>query len=104
MFANQKLKNNMFSCRETKKEMFYLMAHNTFYLQLDGGKHMVMDHSDRKKVNLLPSLLGLFFSVSSKGSFICTIPQTGKHISRPLLHLCGGSGFPLSVSGPLPYV
>ena len=39
---------------------------NTFYLPLYGVEHMVKDHSH-----------GLLFPISSKGSFICTIPQTG---------------------------
>ena len=48
---------------------------NTFYLLLYGVGHMVKDHSDSKRGNpLLPD--GLFFPISSKGSFICTIPQT----------------------------
>ena len=57
--------------------MFYLTTHSThFILRLYGVGHMVKDHSDSEKVNsLLPH--GLLFSISSKGSFICTIPQTG---------------------------
>ena len=51
-------------------------ALNTFYLQLYGVRHMVKDHSDSEKGNLLlPHRL--FLSINSKGSFICTIPQTG---------------------------
>ena len=51
-------------------------ALNTFYLRLYGVRHIVKDHSDSKRSNpLLP--LGLLFPISSKGSFICTIPQTG---------------------------
>ena len=46
-------------------------ALNTFYLRLYGVRHMVKDHSDSERGNLL-----LFF-ISSKGSFICIIPQTG---------------------------
>ena len=45
-------------------------------LRLYGVGHMVKDHSDSKRGNLLPSH-GLFFLISSKGSFICIIPQTG---------------------------
>ena len=61
-------------------------ALNTFYLRLYGVRHMVKDHSDSEKGNpLLPHRLLL--SISSKGSFICTIPQTGEYIPRPLLHL-----------------
>ena len=51
-------------------------ALNTFYLRLNGIKHMVKDHSDSKRGNLLPPH-GLLFPISSKGSFICIIPHTG---------------------------
>ena len=37
---------------------------------------MVKDHSDSEKGNLLLPH-GLLFPISSKGSFICTMPQTG---------------------------
>ena len=61
---------------EGRKEMFYLTTHSTFYLQLYGVGHMVKDHSDSEKGNLLlPHRL--LFLINSKGSFICTIPQTG---------------------------
>ena len=36
---------------------------------------MVKDHSDSERGNPPPPH-GLFFSINSKGSFICTIPQT----------------------------
>ena len=49
---------------------------NTFYLRLYGVRHMVKDQSDSERVNPL-LLYGLLFLISSKGSFICTIPQTG---------------------------
>ena len=53
-----------------------------FYLWLYGVKHMVKDHSDSEKGDpLLPHRL--LFPINSKDSFICTIPQTGSHISRP---------------------
>ena len=58
------------------KEMFYLTTHNTFYSRLYGVGHMVEDHSDSERGNLLPPH-GLLFPISSKGSFICTISQTG---------------------------
>ena len=60
-------------------------ALNTFYLRLYGVRHMVKDHSDSEKGNPLPPHR-LLFPINSKGSFICTIPQTGYHIPRPLLH------------------
>ena len=82
--------------KEGRKEMFYLTMHsthfiygymgernvlfndalNTFYLRLYGVRHMVKDHSDSEKGNPLPPHR-LLFPISSKGSFICTIPQTG---------------------------
>ena len=60
-----------------RKEMFHLTTHsNTFYLRLYGVRHMVKDHSDSERGNpLLPHRL--LFPINSKGSFICTIPQTG---------------------------
>ena len=51
-------------------------ALNTFYLQLYGVRHMVKDHSDSEKGNPLPPHR-LLFLINNKGSFICTIPQTG---------------------------
>ena len=51
-------------------------ALNTFYLRLYGIGHMVQDHSDSERGNPLPPH-GLHFPINSKGSFICTIPQTG---------------------------
>ena len=60
-------------------------ALNTFYLRLYGVIHMVKDHSDSDKGNPLPPHR-LLFPINSKGSFICTIPQTGQYIPRPLLH------------------
>ena len=51
-------------------------ALNTFYLRLYVVGHMVKDHSDSERGNpLLP--YRLLFSISSKVSFICIIPQTG---------------------------
>ena len=54
-----------------------VLFNDIFYLQLYGGGPTVKDHSDSEKGNLLPPPNGLLFSISSKGSFICTIPQTG---------------------------
>ena len=51
-------------------------ALNTFYLRLYGVRHMVKDHSDSEKGNPMQPH-GLLFPINSKGSFICTIPQTG---------------------------
>ena len=65
---------------------------NTFYLQLYGIIRMVKDHSDSERGNLLTPH-GLLFPINSKGSFICTIPQTGLHIPRPLLHQSWSTGW-----------
>ena len=66
-------------------------ALNTFYLRLYGVTHMVKDHSDSERGNPLPPH-GLLISIISKGSFICTITQTGSHIPRPLLHQSWSTG------------
>ena len=59
-----------------ERNVLFNDALNTFYLRLYGVRHMVKDHSDSEKGNPLPPH-GLLFSISSKGSFICTIPQKG---------------------------
>ena len=51
-------------------------ALNTIYLRLCGIRHMVKDYSDNERGNPLPPH-GLLFPISSKCSFMCTIPQTG---------------------------
>ena len=64
-------------CVVVRKEgnVLFNDALNTFYLRLYGVRHMVKDHSDSEKGNPLPPHRPLF-PISSKGSFICTIPQT----------------------------
>ena len=51
-------------------------ALNTFYLRLYGVIHMTKDHTDSERENPLPPH-SLLFPISSKGSFICIILQTG---------------------------
>ena len=65
--------------RTTKggKEMFYLTTHSTHFT--------VIWHQIRRGNPLRP-LDELLFLISSKLSFICTIPQTGEHIAQPLLY------------------
>ena len=53
---------------------------------------MVKDYSDSERGNLLLPH-GLLFLISSKGSFICTIPQTGYNIPQPLLHQSWSTGW-----------
>ena len=48
----------------------------TFYLRLYGVGYMLKDHSDSERGNPLPQHR-LLFPIDSKGSLICTIPQTG---------------------------
>ena len=66
--------------------MFYLTTHSThFILQLYGVGHIVKDQSDSERRNPLPPY-ELIFLINSNVSFICTIPQTGYHIPRPLVY------------------
>ena len=62
--------------RERERNVLFNDALNTFYLRLYGVRHMVKDHSDSEKGNPLPPHR-LLLSINNKGSFICTIPQTG---------------------------
>ena len=65
----------IYQIRRKKGNVLFHDALNTFYLRLYGVRHMVKDHSDRRG-NLLPPHR-LLFPISSKGSFICIILQTG---------------------------
>ena len=71
--------------KERERNVLFNDALNTFYLRLYGVRHMVKDHSDSEKENLLPPHR-LLLSINSKGSFICTIP-------RPLLHQSWSTGW-----------
>ena len=51
-------------------------AFNTFYLQLYGVRHKIKHDSNSERGNTL-LLHRLLFLISSKGSFICIIPQRG---------------------------
>ena len=62
-------------CRmEWERNVLFNNALNTFYLRLYGIRHMVKDHSDSEKGNLLPPHR-LLLLINSKGSFICTHRQ-----------------------------
>ena len=61
---------------ERERNVLFNDALNTFDLRLYGVRHMVKAHSDSEKRNPLPPHR-LLFPINSKGSFICTIPQTG---------------------------
>ena len=62
--------------RRKEGNVLFNDALDTFYLRLYGVGHMVKDHSDSERGNPLPPHR-LLFPISSKGSFICIIPQTG---------------------------
>ena len=82
----------MVQLMEGRNEMFLFNdALNTFYLRLYGVRHMVKDHSDSEKGNLLPPHR-LFFPINSKGSFICTIPDRIAH-TTPLLNQSWSTGW-----------
>ena len=66
----------MCACVARERNVIFNDALNTFYLRLYGVRHMIKDHSDSEKGNPLPPHR-LLLSINSKGSFICTIPQTG---------------------------
>ena len=68
--------------------MFYLTMHST-HLRLYDVRHMVKDPLDNKRGNtLLPH--GLLFPISSKGSFICIIPQEQDNTYHSLCYTsCG---------------
>ena len=53
---------------------------------------MIKDQSDSERGNPLPPH-GLLFLISSKGSFVCIIPQAGYHIPQPLLHQSWSTGW-----------
>ena len=73
---------------------------NTLYLRLYSIRHMVKYHTDSERGNPLPPH-GLLFPINSKGSFICTIPQTGLHIPQPLLHQSWNTGWNDFIDGYL---
>ena len=58
--------------RRKEGNVLFNDALNTFYLRLYGVGHMVKNHSDSERGNLLPPH-GLLFLMNSKGSFICII-------------------------------
>ena len=84
MLATLENQSNMLknkpACKSGRKEgnVLFNDALNTFYLRLYGVGHMVKDHSDSERGKPLPPH-GLLFSINSKGSFICTIPDRIAH-------------------------
>ena len=70
--------------------MFYLTMHSTHFIYgYMASDIWVKDHSESERGYPLPPNV-LLFPINSKGYFICTIPHTGLHIPRPLVHhICG---------------
>ena len=77
---------------EGRKYFISRRTQQEFYLRLYGVRDMVKDHTDSERGNPLPPHR-LLFPISSNSSFICTIPQTGYHIPRPLLHQSWSTGW-----------
>ena len=63
-------------CVSITTNVLFNDALNTFYLRLYGVRYMINDHSDSERGNPLPPH-GPLFPISSKGYFMCIIPQTG---------------------------
>ena len=70
-----------------ERNVLFNNALSTFYLRLCSIGQIVKDYSESKIGNLLLPH-GLFFLISSKGSFICTM----EHIPWPLLHQSWSNG------------
>ena len=68
--------NSIFEFSKERRNVLLNYALNTFYVRLYGVSYMVKYHSDSERENLLPPHV-LLFPISSKGSFICIIAQTG---------------------------
>ena len=71
---------------EEKEDLFYLMMYSTHFVYRYVASDIWLRTTEIMRGNLLLSIHWLLFSISSKESFICTIPQTGYHIPWPLLH------------------
>ena len=78
-----KINKNTIGKMEGRKEMLYLMTHSTHIIYA----YVVKDHSNSETPH------SLLFPISSKGSFMCIIPETGKHIPQPLLHQSWSTGW-----------
>ena len=70
----------LFSGEMKEGNVLFTDALKTFYLRLHGVGHVVKDHSDSERGNLLAPLHGLLFPISSNVSFICITPHTGQHV------------------------
>ena len=71
---------------------FYLTTHPTHFIYGYMASDIWLRTILIARGNPLPPH-GLLITINSKGSFICTIPQTGLHIPRPLLHQSWSTGW-----------
>ena len=60
-----------------ERNVLFNDALNIFYLRLYGVGHMVKDHSDSERGNLMPPH-GLLFPISSKSSLMCSLCYTSR--------------------------
>ena len=78
---------------EVEREIFYLTTHSAHFIY----EYMASDVWLRTilivRKETRCSHIWLLLSINIKGSFICTIPQTGYHIPRPLLHQSRSTGW-----------
>ena len=90
------------SDNEGKKGILFNDTFNAFYLRLYGVRLVVKDHWDSDRGNPLPPLHGLLFPISSKRSFICTIPTDRiTHTTVFVTTSCGAlAGTSNSLLGP----
>ena len=59
-----------------RKEVFYLTTHSTHFIYGYMASDIIKYYTDSEIGNPLQPH-GLLFPISTNGSFICTIPQTG---------------------------
>ena len=78
ILVNNNYLNVMLNKRRKEGNILFNDTLNTFYLWLYGVTHMVKDHSDSERGNLLPPH-GLLFLISSKDYFTCIIPERITH-------------------------
>ena len=71
--------SKVMACVDAVCLMTIHLTTDSIHLRLYSVVHVVKDDSDSERGNLLESLHGLLFSVSSKGCFIYTIPQMIAH-------------------------
>ena len=67
------------------------ITHTTAFVTPDMGQRL--EREDSQRGNLLSPLHRLLFPISSMVSFICTIPQTGQHISQIFLYQLWNTGW-----------